>query len=132
MKIPEFTAQDSLYRTSNHYRSLGQRGEPRRTVIIPQRGGPGFEGLANCLSDCADEHPNWTSSRCAASCRDPIGIPGSGSEQKRDLASILICEAGYHLCDSVGFKAFRPDLWFSCLFGGICSCEELRDACMSG
>ncbi len=35
MKMPEFTAQASLYKTSNSYRSLGQRGE-LQSGVIPQ------------------------------------------------------------------------------------------------
>jgi hypothetical protein len=80
MKIPEFTAQASLYKTSNRYRSSAQPGEPQRTVVIPQLGGPGFEGWGNCFSDCRDAHPDWTPARCSARCRDPGGmhVPGSG------------------------------------------------------
>jgi hypothetical protein len=35
MKIPEFTAEASLYRTSNSCRSLGQSGE-QQSGVIPQ------------------------------------------------------------------------------------------------
>jgi len=77
VNIPQFTAQASLYRTSHHYRSPGQRGKPQRTVIIPQLGGPGFEGYWNCVSDCVDLHPDWPAGRCRVACRDPGGTsPG--------------------------------------------------------
>ena len=79
MSIPAFTAQASLYRTSNHYRSvMPGRALPRGTVLVPQRGGPGFEGRANCYVDCVDQHPQWAGARCNALCRDPGGIGSSG------------------------------------------------------
>jgi hypothetical protein len=78
MNLPAFTASASLYRTSNRYRSLRQGGEVQRTAVNPQLGGPGFEGLANCLNDCADEHPDWTAARCRAICRDPGGTSPGG------------------------------------------------------
>ena len=79
MKIPEFTAQASLYRTRNRYCSPGQRGERLRTVAIPQLGGPGFVGKAGCISDCLDSHPNWTHAQCERICRDPGGTSPGGS-----------------------------------------------------
>ena len=81
MKIPEFTAQNSLYRTGNHYRSLGQRGEPQRTVVNPQLGGPEFKGFQGCINDCMDNNPYWTRARCERSCRDPghAGISSNSS-----------------------------------------------------
>jgi hypothetical protein len=76
MNIPEFTAQASLYRTSNSYRSLAfDRASPQRTVLLPQLGGPGFEGKGNCISDCADLHPDWTKAQCGAACRASDGPP---------------------------------------------------------
>jgi hypothetical protein len=36
--------------------------------------GPNAPGIAGCLQDCMDAHPNWTVARCKASCRDP-GVP---------------------------------------------------------
>jgi hypothetical protein len=131
MNLPAFTAQASLYRTSTIYRSLGQWGEPQRTVLIPQLRGPGAGSLADCLNDCADAHPDWTAARCRLSCRDPGGIPGSGSGQQKDAASIVLCWANYGLCTGVGLAIFRPDLWASCIFSGICSCEDMRDSCLS-
>jgi hypothetical protein len=132
MNIPEFTAQASLYRTSNSYRSLAfDRASPQRTVLLPQLGGPGFEGKGNCISDCVDLHPDWTAARCGEICRDPGSIPGSGSGQTRDWASKFLCDSQYAYCVIAGgFVKYRPDLLASCLFGGPCSCEELRDACL--
>jgi hypothetical protein len=79
MNIPEFTAQASLYRTSNHYRSLAfDSASPQRTVLVPQLGGPGFEGFGNCISDCADLHPGWTAARCGAACHASDGPPRVG------------------------------------------------------
>lgn len=80
MSLPAFTAQASLYRTNNRYRSLAfGPASPQSSVIVPQLGGPGFEGLANCLSDCADQHPTWTRARCRAICRDPGGTSPGGT-----------------------------------------------------
>src|SRR6266850_5982083 len=75
MNIPQFTAQASLYRTNNRYRSLAfDYASPPKTVLVPQLGGPGFEGLANCLMDCADKHPTWTAEQCNKICSDPGGF----------------------------------------------------------
>lgn len=73
MKIPEFTAEASLYETSNRYRSLGHGGESRGPGLIPQIGGRGFKGLTGCIMDCQDQHPNWTKQQCARICHDPFG-----------------------------------------------------------
>jgi hypothetical protein len=76
MNIPEFTAQASLYRTNIRYRSVAfARASAHGTVVIPQAGGPGAPGHAACLSDCADQHPDWTRKQCLAACRDPGGTP---------------------------------------------------------
>src|SRR4051795_9121347 len=99
MNIPEFTAQASLYRTSNHYRSFGQRSEQQRTIVIPQLGGRGFVGRANCLIDCADQHPDWTAARCSARCRDPGG-------------TTVVHEGGYGpSCDDS--PPFECGFWFA-------------------
>ena len=55
MNIPGFTAETSLYKTSGRYRSLGQRGEPEGTVVIPQLGGPGYIGKFFCVEDCLEK-----------------------------------------------------------------------------
>ncbi len=132
MTLPGFTADASLSKTTNRYRTHVQRhGYAHRVDIIPQLGGRGFVGRAACYADCADAHPDWSAARCAARCRDPGGIRGSGSAQTRDFASRAMCYGGYALCKSVGFSAFRPDLWVSCLFGGPCTCEDLYDGCLA-
>lgn len=132
MNLPGFTAQASLYKTSNRYSSLAfDHTSPQRTVLVPQLGGPDFEGRDNCISDCRDSHPAWSIERCGRACNDPATTQGSGSGQTRDAASIALCWTGYGLCSAVGFAEFRPDLWASCLFGGPCSCEEVRDSCLS-
>jgi hypothetical protein len=141
MNMPGFTAEASLYNVKGYYTGRyrqealgGQRGEPQRTVVIPQlpRDEVGRGGFGLCINDCVELHPDWPAGRCITACRDPGGIPGSGSGQTRDAASIALCWYGYSLCTAVGFEAFRPDLWASCLFGGPCSCEEIRDECLSG
>ena len=136
MKLPGFTAEASLYDGGKHYRSVttqsysSQWCELQRSLAIPQRGGPGFEGMSNCISDCRDLHPHWTAEQCRRRCLDPGGIPGSGGG-RRPADADAVCWAGYGVCKAVGFAVFRPDLWASCLFGGPCSCEDLRDDCLS-
>lgn len=74
MSIPEFTAQESLTKTTNHYRSLAfDSASPKRTVVIPQVGGPGFKGLRGCIDDCIDRNPHMTVEQCRRSCVDPFG-----------------------------------------------------------
>jgi len=142
MKLPEFTAQASLYRTSNRYRSPGQRGEPQRTVVIPQLGGPGFEGLQNCINDCVDRllyyHPELKRAealkQCRAECHDPVGTPGSGGGHPRDPAIEALCTGQYAGCVAAGQDSFLASLCaLSWLIGyyGPCSCAELRDSCLS-
>jgi hypothetical protein len=57
MNIPQFTAQSSLYRSSNRYRSLGQRDELQTTVVIPQLPQKDAPGPGGCISDCMDKYP---------------------------------------------------------------------------
>ncbi len=119
MNIPEFTAQASLYRTSNSYRSLAfDLASPKRTVVTPQLGGPGFEGKANCFMDCRDKHPKWTAERCGAYCRDPGGIRGSGGPPS--------CEASQAKCN-LEFLACAAGLG---PFGAALICPEFRDICL--
>jgi hypothetical protein len=117
MNIPEFTAQASLYRTSNSYRSLAfDHASPQRTVLVPQLGGPGFEGMANCISDCADTHPDWTAAQCRASCRDPGAPPPPPRDPtSRDL-SIAGCWFWWGACKANPFG-----------FG----CDWVRDICLA-
>ncbi len=57
MNIPEFTAEASLYRTSNSYRSSGSEfdGSPTtQSVVAAYFPGPGTRGKCNeCLESCA-------------------------------------------------------------------------------
>jgi len=135
--MPAFTAQVSLYNGKAHYTGRyrreavgGRRCEQQSTVVLPQLRGPGAPNPGDCFSDCVDKHPNWTRARCAASCRDPGGIAGSGGG-KRPADADAVCLVDYGVCTAVGLAIARPDLWASCLFGGPCSCEEVRDACLS-
>ncbi len=87
MSMPEFTAQASLYRTSNRYHSLGQRGQPQSAVVIPQLGGRGFKGYNGCVMDCLERNPNRTVTQCRRDCHD-LGIAGTSSDSWfNDLAS---------------------------------------------
>jgi hypothetical protein len=142
MKLPEFTAQASLYRTSNCYRSPGQRGESQRTVVMPQLGGPGFGGLQNCINDCVDQllyyHPELKQvdalKQCRASCRDPGGIGGSGGGRKRDPAIDVLCAAQYAGCwatEQGSLLELLCEMSWLTGYDGPCSCAELRDRCLS-
>jgi|SRR5690349_6216297 len=74
MKLPEFTAEASLYDTGNRYHSLAfDRTSRKTTVVIPQLRGPGAPGPGSCISDCADRHPGWTKARCKSACRAKDG-----------------------------------------------------------
>lgn len=73
MSIPEFTAQASLYRTSNRYRSPGFDNPAQSTVISPQLGGKEFKGMSGCIDDCLDKNPSFTPIQCRRSCSDPFG-----------------------------------------------------------
>ena len=81
MKIPKFTAQASLYRTSNSYRSPAlDRASPKRTAVTPQIGGPDYKGFGGCIDDCMDRvqyfQPELTHKQamleCSRGCRDPF------------------------------------------------------------
>ena len=147
MNIPEFTAQASLYRTSNSYRSLAfDRASLQRTVLVPQIGGPDFEGYWNCVNDCRDKHPNLTpkdaAKLCVRSCRDPGGTsPGSGSvygyhpgqsTQYRCNKCLQTCAYDQSNCEDYALAAswtpFGPLLW------ALCSSDaaDCRDQCATG
>ncbi len=117
MNIPEFTAQASLYRTSNHYRSLAfDCASPQRTVLVPQLGGPGFEGFGNCISDCADLHPDWTAARCGAACRANDGPPPPPTDPTNRDLGIAGCWFWWTACTTNPFG-----------FG----CDLVRDRCLA-
>jgi hypothetical protein len=89
MKIPQFTAEASLYEASNRRRSLPfDRKSLQTNVVIPQRGGVGFKGLQGCILDCIDRHPEWKDrdpkwvhEQCRRSCVDPFGGVDLGTER---------------------------------------------------
>ena len=81
MNIPEFTAQASLYRTSNNYRSPAlDRASPKRTAVIPQIGYEDYKGFGGCINDCIDRKQYYNPKlkyeeaqrACARACRDPF------------------------------------------------------------
>lgn len=138
MKVPGFTAAASLpimrgRNTGQHPQKApgGYTEDIQTSVILPQLPGGNAPGRAGCLSDCVDQHPTWTGAQCRRICSDPGGTPGSGGGRPRDPSADAVCWAGYAVCSAIGFAAFRPDLWASCLFGGPCSCEAIRDDCLS-
>ena len=89
MKIPQFTAEKSLYQTRNQRRSLPfDHTLPKTNVIVPQlpkvfKSGDesGFKGLSGCEMDCRDRHPKWTDEQCRRSCVDPFGGADLGTER---------------------------------------------------
>jgi hypothetical protein len=121
MNIPQFTAQASLYRSGNHYRSPGLGGEWQKTVVTPQLGGPGFEGLANCLMDCADQHPDWSAARCRTICRDPGGTGSGGVGYGPN------CENSPPMSCYLWLAACCP---FGGLFGCAAVCTEFVHLCL--
>ena len=135
MNIPDFTAEASLYRTSNSYRSLAfDRASPQRTVVSPQLPNENAPGLAGCMSDCRVENPGWTAAQCRAACRDPGSIPGSGGRRKLDPSIKVLCTLGATGCLLGGFDVDLAALclasWFTG-YDGPCSCGELMDRCLS-
>lgn len=108
MNLPGFTAQASLYRTTNRYRSSGsgcgdlRLGEP----IVPQLLPKDAPGPLGCLSDCRDEHPNWTSAQCHRYCfgsREPPPPPLFGgqtpeSDPVQCLFAMETCKSLLILC----------------------------------
>jgi len=95
MKIPQFTAEASLYETSDRRRSLPfDHTSPKTNVVIPQLsklpkpGESGFKGLTGCIMDCLDRHPEWKDrdpkwarEQCRRSCVDPFGGVDLGTER---------------------------------------------------
>ena len=79
MRIPKFTADASLYRTTNRYRSGGRGEKSEGTTVVPQIGGKDFKGKSGCVMDCLDKYPNLTPLQCSRRCSDS-GIAGKSSD----------------------------------------------------
>jgi hypothetical protein len=78
MKMPDFTAQASLYRSNSSYRSPTFDGASmQRPVVVPQRGGRGFEGHAFCIDTCRDRGGTEASCRRICNGGDPPKVPGT-------------------------------------------------------
>jgi hypothetical protein len=93
MKIPEFTAEASLYKTRNRRRSVAfDHGSSKKTIVLPQIGNRNFKGLWGCEMDCMDQHPNWTHEQCRRSCTDPFG--GSDLGTSRSFWDGFLSDAG--------------------------------------
>jgi hypothetical protein len=113
MNLLGFTAQASLYRTANSYRSSGsERGDLRLgESIVPQLPPRNAPGLFGCLSDCSVEYPNWTRAQCRRYCLgDSPPSPGGqtpGSDSPSCLLALAICQ--------------EPALSIPCVFFGECS-----------
>jgi hypothetical protein len=123
MITPGFTADASLdhgqYRGAGRWQEamVERRGEPQRTVVVPQLGGPGFQGLANCISDCQDAHPTWTALQCHAVCRaSEIGAGGGPSDPTNRDLSIGGCWFWWAACKAKPIGVF---------------CDTVRDRCLA-
>ena len=121
--MPGFTAEASLsYRKYREVRTqrevVGEQLDKRqRSVVIPQRGGPGFEGLGNCISDCRDSHPTWSAALCRKACvSSPDGPPPPPTDPTNRDLSIGGCWAWYFGCRANPFGFF---------------CGEVRDRCLA-
>ena len=77
MNIPGFTAEDSLYTTSGHYRAMA--GTPSAFAdgqgVLPQ-----LQGLLSCLGNCSfPSDPKKDYSNCVTDCFWAALLDGSGS-----------------------------------------------------
>jgi hypothetical protein len=79
MNMPGFTADLCLRNADQRYQVFALEHQTDQT-IQPTLMGPNAPGIAGCLQDCMDAHPDWTVARCKASCRDPGVTQGSGGE----------------------------------------------------
>ena len=133
MSMPRFTADLCLRNTDQRYQVSALEHRTDQT-IQPALMGPNAPGIADCLQDCMDAHPDWTVARCKASYRDSGVSQGGGGGLHRDFASKALCWYGYLLCDQaqgdilLASKCFLP-AWLG--GGGPCSCAEVRDQCLA-
>lgn len=148
MNLPGFTAQASLYRTSNRYRSSGSEfsGLPStQSVVAAYHPGPSTQQRCNmCLQSCAFERDSclsfvdtWISwwnlpvalllyADCidqAADCRDQCANPPLGACCPKTCGPLNPSEPGEGCCDTgdscCGGTCCPPNL--VCYDGGICS-----------
>ncbi len=129
MKIPEFIAEASLYTTSNRYRSLRfDSVSSQGPVVILQRGGSGFEGLANCINDCVDQNLG-TPRQCSRMCRSST----HGSCTPRDnSAHRQMCLGGADLWELAEIAVCKLAPWpasLACAAGVHELAARLRDDC---
>ena len=106
MNMPEFTAQASLYTTSNRYRSLGpevSRLPSTQSVIEPQLrvGGGGGGGASD---DCIDRYQNCYID-CSLKYSYDDDSPDNLNSMLRD-ACFDSCDAAYRTCRWVGGAGF--------------------------
>jgi hypothetical protein len=120
--MPGFTAEASLRhgkpRSGARLPAAGRksRSESQRNAVVPQRGGEGFEGLVNCLSDCREENPGWTAAQCKKACRPADGPPPPNIDPTNRDLSIGGCWAWWLGCKVNPFT-----------FG----CDWARDRCLA-
>ncbi len=86
MKMPGFTAADSLYRTRNHYRMAGTFGRLNRVApaLILGGGNP----LLECIEKCVDQ--GHSSTYCHNICKSGIDAGPTGP----DTADCIFCKGG--------------------------------------
>jgi hypothetical protein len=147
MNIPQFTAQSSLYKTNNHYRSSGGEFEgpiPAQSVVAAYHPGPATKYRCNkCLETCAFDRENcldfvdtWISwwnpaapfvyAECysdAVDCADQCSKPPLGACCPKACGPLNPSNPGEGCCDTedscCGGTCCPPNL--VCYDGGVCS-----------
>jgi hypothetical protein len=147
MNIPQFTAQSSLYRTSNHYRSSAVEFDgsiPAQSVVAAYHPGPTTQYRCNkCLGTCAFDRDNclnlvdtWISwwdplaqllyAKCysdAGDCIDQCSKPPLGACCPKACGPLNPSNPGEGCCDTedscCGGTCCPPNL--VCYDGGVCS-----------
>jgi len=114
--IPGFTAEASLYRTSNRHRRLTFDRAPIKSILIPQRHPDDPNPHATCISDCRDLHPDWPARACGDYCRDPGAPPPPPPDPTNRDLSIAGCWSFWAACKVNPFA-----------FG----CDAIRDKCLA-
>jgi hypothetical protein len=148
MRIPAFTAQASLYRTSNRYRSSGSEFDgspPAQSVVAAYQPGPSTQKRCDmCLQSCTNAKNScedfvaglvswwnpvaglWLYADCASSaadCRDQCVNPPLGACCPKACGPLNPSDPGEGCCDTgdscCDGTCCPPNLF--CYGGGICS-----------
>jgi hypothetical protein len=79
MKMPGFTAEESLYKTSSHYRAMGiESADPSHVIPQLRMGDSARYCLAVCLCCWGFDHP-YCCYRCEK-CLEPVIVAVGGRE----------------------------------------------------